>query len=80
LKDQGVVNDFTPHSQDKAAIKIIEWCSAIEDIRRGEVKKAIHNSKLRRQWSSLPGASQQKIEMDEAVNKFNQYVKEYSKK
>lgn len=78
LKKQGVVNGFSPHEQDIAALYIIKEFHALENIRKGDIQTAI--SKLRSQWAAFPGACQEQIEMDEAVNVFNRFVKEYSKK
>ena len=78
LKERGVVHDFYPISQDKAALQIIKDFHALEDVRKGHIQTAIH--KLRGQWASLPGASQQQIKMDEAIKVYNRFVKEYGKK
>jgi muramidase (phage lysozyme) len=80
LKDQGYVSDFTPYSQDMCAIRIIQNCSAMNDLMKGNIGKVLHNHMIRGQWAALPGATQQKIGTDEALGKFHQYVKEYSKK
>jgi muramidase (phage lysozyme) len=78
LKERDIVHDFSPISQDKAAIQIIKDFSALEDVRHGDIQIAI--PKLRGQWSSFPGGSQEQIKMDEAVKVFNRFVMEYSKK
>lgn len=46
--------DFSPESQDKIALKLIDECHARDDINRGLFSEAIH--KCRRRWASFPGA------------------------
>lgn len=46
--------DFSPASQDAAAVGLIEEAGAINDVRAGRFELAV--SKVRRIWASLPGA------------------------
>jgi lysozyme len=46
--------DFSPPSQDRAAIELIRRKGALEDIIAGRIANAI--SKCRKVWASLPGA------------------------
>ena len=46
--------DFSPDSQDQAAIYLIRQRGAIDDVRAGRVAEAV--DKCRREWASLPGA------------------------
>lgn len=46
--------DFSPESQDRAALYLIERNGALEDVREGRVPDAV--AKVRRVWASLPGA------------------------
>lgn len=46
--------DFSPVSQDKAAIELIRRRKALEDVYAGRFKQAI--AKCRKEWASLPGA------------------------
>lgn len=46
--------DFTPESQDRAALELIDECGALEDVRAGRFAVAI--TKCRGVWASLPGA------------------------
>ncbi|HEX7904894.1 MAG TPA: glycoside hydrolase family 104 protein [Chitinophagaceae bacterium] len=46
--------DFSPASQNKAAIELIRRGGAIDDILRGHVPQAIN--KCRKIWASFPGA------------------------
>jgi lysozyme len=80
LHMSGIAQDFSKYTQDRCAIEIMKWCHVMNDLMKGDINKVLHNHMLRGQWSSLPGASQQQIDMDTAVRKFHQYVKEYSKK
>lgn len=48
------LKDFSPESQDKAAIELIRECGALEMVDKGEITDAINAcSKI---WASLPGA------------------------
>jgi muramidase (phage lysozyme) len=77
-KKQGVAQDFTPASQDRVALWLIRSNSALGYVLEGKVEEAI--TRLRLQWSSLPGASQSKMQMAEAKRLFTKYVAEYTKK
>jgi lysozyme len=46
--------DFSPASQDAAAIELIREAGALPDVRAGRFADAV--SKVRRIWASLPGA------------------------
>jgi muramidase (phage lysozyme) len=46
--------DFSPQSQDKAAIELIRRRKALEDVLAGRFSQAIE--KCRKEWASLPGA------------------------
>jgi len=46
--------DFSPESQDRAAVEIFSQFGALADIQAGRVLEAAR--KLRSQWASLPGA------------------------
>lgn len=46
--------DFTPASQDRAAIELIKRRKALEDVLAGRFSQAIE--KCRKEWASLPGA------------------------
>ena len=47
-------SDFTPQSQDEAAVALIEGRSALPAIRQGDLKKAIEL--CNKEWASLPGS------------------------
>jgi muramidase (phage lysozyme) len=46
--------DFSPVSQDKAAIELIRRRKALEDVYAGRFAQAI--AKCKKEWASLPGA------------------------
>jgi lysozyme len=46
--------DFTPTSQDRAAVELIRRRGALEDVLAGRFDTAIY--KCRKEWASLPGA------------------------
>ena len=57
--------DFSPASQDKAGIYLIQSCNALNDVRAGEFTKAAN--KVRRIWASFPGANYDQPEKTIAV-------------
>ena len=48
------LDDFSPASQDKAAIELIRRRGALEDVLSGRLETAVE--KCRKEWASLPGA------------------------
>jgi lysozyme len=46
--------DFSPASQDAAAVGLIDDAGALNDVKAGRFETAI--AKVRRIWASLPGA------------------------
>jgi lysozyme len=48
------LEDFSPASQDKAAIELIRRRGALEDVLAGRFAAAV--SKCRKEWASFPGA------------------------
>ena len=48
------LNDFTPESQDRAAVELIRRRRALEDVFAGRLYAAVE--KCRREWASFPGA------------------------
>lgn len=45
--------DFSPASQDRAALYLVEKRGALEDVKAGRLAQAV--SKCRNEWASLPG-------------------------
>lgn len=54
LKRRLNLPDFSPASQDRAALELIDEAGALIDVRAGRFAEAV--SKVRRVWASLPGA------------------------
>lgn len=54
LADKLGLPDFSPASQDAAAVELIAEARALEDVRAGRFEAAI--GKVNRIWASLPGA------------------------
>ena len=52
--------DFSPASQDRIAVRMIEECRAMGDIEAGHFDDAVE--KCRSRWASLPGAGYQQHE------------------
>lgn len=50
------ITDFSPESQDKLAIALIDRRGALDDIMAGRIRTAIAD--LRAEWTSLPGAAE----------------------
>lgn len=73
----GIADDFSQSAQDKIARWRLKKRGALPYVTSGDVEKAI--KKLRKEWTSLPGAKQQGITMPEAQKRFDQYVNEYGK-
>lgn len=48
------LTDFSPESQDAAALELIREAGALGDVRAGRFDEAV--SKVRRIWASMPGA------------------------
>ena len=65
------MKDFTPESQDLAAIQLIKNAGAYEDIIGGNFYKAIN--KCNKVWASLPGSpyGQPTHRMEDALNFLN---------
>jgi lysozyme len=74
----GIIHDFMPSSQDEFAIWILRKRGVLELVKSGDIAHAVFQ--LRNEWVSLPGASQSKMTMQEAKERFERYVKEYSDK
>jgi lysozyme len=53
LKSKLGLPDFSPASQDAAAIELIAARGALEDVKAGRFSDAVH--KCRHEWASLPG-------------------------
>jgi muramidase (phage lysozyme) len=77
-KKLGVVSDFTPTQQDKLAVWIIATQGALGDVKAGNLETAY--TKLKAQWSSLPGAPQSHVSAADAKARFDRYVANYSSK
>lgn len=72
-KKQLDLNDFSPDSQDKAAIRLIKNRKAIEDVKKGNIKEAI--IKCNKEWASLPESpyGQPARTMKQALETYNYY-------
>lgn len=51
----GDLPDFSPQSQDTAAIRLVAKCGALNDVKAGRFNEAVR--KCRNRWASLPGNS-----------------------
>ena len=54
LVDKLGLPDFSPESQDKAALALIDEVGALSDVQSGNFESAV--SKVRKIWASMPGA------------------------
>ena len=76
--EKGVVRDFTPASQDAIAIWKLKTRRALPYVQSGDIDKAI--PLLRKEWTSMPGAAESRMTMEEARQLFKKYVEEYGGK
>lgn len=69
------MKDFTPASQDKAAVALIRQAGALADVEAGRLEEAV--GKVRRTWASLPGAGYRQPEknMEELRRVFDERLK-----
>lgn len=72
------MTDFSKASQDKLAIEKLRSRHALGYVQQGDIDHAI--PLLRNEWTSLPGASQSKMTMDEARTLFAKYLSEVTGK
>jgi lysozyme len=54
--------DFSPASQDLAAVELIRRCGVLDAIQRGEFDRTLRG--IRSEWASLPGAGYGQPERD----------------
>ncbi|GGA38382.1 glycoside hydrolase family 24 protein [Dyella nitratireducens] len=73
-RKKGIVTDFSKASQDKLAIEKLRSRHALGYVQQGDIDHAI--PLLRNEWTSLPGAKQSKMTMDEARTLFAKYLSE----
>jgi len=71
LRDKLNLPDFSPLSQDRAAVGLLEEIGAVDLIYSGDIEGAIH--KASRIWASLPGstAQQNPKALSYALNRFD---------
>lgn len=71
LRTRLALPDFSPPSQDAAAIELIRERGALNDVRAGRVSQAV--AKVAKVWASLPGAG-----YDQPERKFASLVAAYA--
>lgn len=71
LRTRLALPDFSPASQDAAAIELIRERGALNDVRAGRVSQAV--AKVAKVWASLPGAG-----YDQPERKFASLVAAYA--
>lgn len=64
--------DFSPASQDAAAVELIRGRGALADVRAGRIEEAIR--KCNREWASLPGSpyGQPTVQLADAIANYAQ--------
>lgn len=75
-KDQGIIIDFSKSAQDRFAVWKLQTRHALHYVKNGDIDKAI--PLLRKEWTSMPGASQSHMSMAEAHRLFDKFVAEIS--
>jgi lysozyme len=70
IRDRLRLPDFSPASQDRAALYLVANCGALEDVMAGRIRTAI--TKCSREWASLPGnkAGQPQRHVDDLLAAF----------
>jgi RHS repeat-associated protein len=68
VKGKVGVTDFTPESQDKLAVYLIKRRGALEQVKSANLDDAFKT--LKNEWSSLPGAKEQGMKLDDAKATF----------
>lgn len=68
--------DFSPASQDMAAVLLLRQRGALNDVKAGRFEQAI--AKCRNEWTSLPGASEQLYSMAKARQILASYGGQFS--
>jgi len=71
LRRQMVLNDFSPDSQDIAAVALVKGRGALSDVVAGRFDRAI--AKCRNEWTSLPGAMEGRYNLATAADVLTQY-------
>lgn len=66
-RDRMGLPDFSPRSQDIAALGRIAYRGALNDVLAGRLDQAI--AKLRKEWTSLPGAAEQNRLQSTAISR-----------
>lgn len=62
LKMQLNLKDFSPESQDVAAIALLKRRKAYDLILQGKIKTAFRTTTLNQEWASFPGAGYDQLE------------------
>jgi muramidase (phage lysozyme) len=75
---KGTVSDFSPAAQDKLAIDKLIAENALQYVETGDVENAIR--RISAVWTTLPGAINSSMEMNEAKQRFAKYLLELGHK
>lgn len=76
-RQQYGIDNFTPASQDRFCVVLLKFKrSAIEDIKKGDIQRAIFDDGCNKEWASLPGDmyGQGGVSMDTVNQKFSTYL------
>ena len=71
LKANGIICDFSPCSQDTAAIELIKAKKAMGLITSGQIQAAIEA--LNHIWTALPGGKHSNMPMDTALKLYERF-------
>lgn len=74
--DKGIVSDFSPAAQDILAVNRLISSKALKYVEAGDVENAI--TRLSDVWTSLPGACNSQMKMNEAKERFEKYLREFN--
>ncbi|SEI61076.1 glycoside hydrolase family 24 protein [Paraburkholderia diazotrophica] len=73
------ITDFNPASQDRYCVILLKYKRhALEDIKSGEIQKAVIKDGCNLEWASLPGNNygQGGVGMNTVVEKFSEYLRD----
>lgn len=86
VKKFGMPVDFSPATQDRMAVTLIEGRHALGYIRKGQIREALLDTKLHNEWSSLPGGSDVRNDIrekkkyfftvDDVIHRYNEFLNE----
>ncbi len=72
VKDKINAKDFSPKNQDKAAVWLMNYRGALDLVKKGNIQEAF--VKLKEEWTSLPGANEEGMKLNKALETFREGI------